>query len=218
MSISPERILYKDDYLLAVNKRAGELVVRAGEGGELPLYDFLHKDYPGLRVVHRLDFGTSGVVLFARTADASIKIRESKFAGWKKSYRALVVGKIADRSGVIRTPLQARTHPGLVGAVTRYRVLDTFPFATYVEAQIDTGRRHQIRQHFAGIGHPLLLDPQYGDAKKDRAFKKHFKYRRLFLHAAALTLPHPITGEKIHIEAPLPGPFLTVLQEMSRRA
>lgn len=215
--ISPDRILYKDDHLLAVNKRGGELVVRAGEGGELPLYDFLHKDYPGLRVLHRLDFGTSGVVLFARTAEAAKHVRDSKFEGWKKTYRALVCGKIAARSGVIRTPLQARTFKGLVNAQTRYRVLETFPFATLVEAQIDTGRRHQIRQHFAAIGHPLLLDPQYGDPRKDRAFKKHFKYRKLFLHAASLVLPHPVTGKEVIIEAPMPGPFLKVIQQLATR-
>jgi RluA family pseudouridine synthase len=217
MSIAPDRILYEDEHLLIVNKRAGELVVAGGKnegGGELPLFDYLRKDYPGLRVVHRLDYGTSGILVFARTKEAVEKIRDSKFEGWEKRYRALVAGRVDRREGVIRKPLKARTHEGLVEAVTQYKVLATYRDASYIEAKIDTGRKHQIRQHFASIGHPLFFDPLYGDKKKDAAFRRHFRYKRFFLHAADLRLPHPITGEKLHIEASLPPSFEDVLNEL----
>ncbi len=238
MSIAPERILYKDEHLLIVNKLAGELVVAAGRKGpafaeptspslrsasygrqarlrgpgatagkKLPLFDFLRKDYPGLRVLHRLDFGTSGIIVFARTAEAVRKVRETKFGGWQKCYCALVAGKLERKEGIIRKPLRARTHEGLVPAVTHYRVLAAFPEATYVEARIETGRKHQIRQHFAAIGHPLLLDPLYGDRKKDAAFRRRLHYRRFFLHASSLTFPHPVTGKMLSITAALPLAF-----------
>lgn len=220
--MDPKRILYNDTDLLIVNKLAGELVVAAdkpqkGEKRHLPLYDFLHKDNPGLRVVHRLDFGTSGVLVFARSAAVVKTIRESKFAGWKKVYRALVHGRLEQKTGTITKALPARTHEDLVEAVTHYRVLRQFKDTALVEAQITTGRKHQIRLHFAGIHHPLVLDPVYGDPRRDRSFKKATKYRRFFLHAAALDLPHPVTGKTLHITAPLPKAFEEVLQKLSMR-
>ena len=216
-AISRDRILYEDEHLLVVNKLSGELVVAAGESeGKIPLYDFLHRSYPGLRVVHRLDFGTSGVLVFAKNAEVVKVVRESKFAGWKKKYRMLVVGHLKDKTGTIRKLLPARTKDELVEAITHFRVLRTFKDVSFVETEIETGRKHQIRLHMASIGHPLVLDAQYGDPRRDRSFKKHFKYRRFFLHAFSLDFPHPITGKMLHIEAPIPAAFEGVLQELSR--
>lgn len=220
MPIHPDRILYCDDHLLAVAKLSGELVVAAREDGQgkLPLYDFLRKEYPGLRVLHRLDFTTSGIVVFARSGEAVRRVRESKFAGWKKCYRALVAGRLEKRSGTITQPLRARTHGGLVEAVTHYHVLEVFNNVSYVEACIETGRKHQIRQHFASLGHPLLLDPLYGNRKADQAFKRHFRYRRFFLHAFSLMFPHPITGWEITLDAPLPSAFEEALAKLRQNA
>lgn len=212
--IHSDRILYEDAHLLIVNKLPSELVVAASGEGKLPLFDFLKKDYPGLRVLHRLDFGTSGVIAFARSAEVVAKVRISKFGGWKKYYHALVAGRMTRREGTIRKPLRARTHEGMVEAVTHYAVLATFRDATYVEARIETGRKHQIRQHFAGIGHPLLLDPLYGDKKADRAFARRFHYHRFFLHASSLTLLHPITGEIVRVAAPLPKVFAEAVERL----
>ena len=232
MSIHKERILYEDDHLLAVNKLSGELVVKgAGEVGKLPLLDFLKKDYPGLQTLHRLDFETSGVVLFARSKKVAAAIKESKFAGWKKMYRTLVVGRPRER-GEIRIPLPVRSRTPfvsraswfdrahhdtkgvreeLVDALTTYRVLKTLGDICFVECDIGTGRHHQIRRHFAGIGHPLLLDDVYGDKVFNRRFTKASRYRKFFLHASTLSLPHPVTGKNIHIEAPLPRAFEEVV-------
>jgi RluA family pseudouridine synthase len=207
--------LYRDDHLLIVAKRAGELVVAADGHGPEPLYDRLHAKEPGLTVVHRLDFGTSGVVVFARTAEAGRVIREGKFQGWTKTYVALVHGVPEPRTGVIRLALKARTRDVAVPAVTRYSVRRAFGHAYAVlELIIDTGRKHQIRQHCAMIRHPLVLDPVYGDPRRDRVFKQKSKYRRLFLHAWKLEFPHPITGEPMSVEAPMPKAFQECLERM----
>lgn len=213
-SISPDRILYEDEHLLVVNKLAGELVVAADGEGKEPLYDFLHKNYPGLRVVHRLDYATSGVLVFAKGANVVRVIRESKFAGWRKTYRTLVAGRMKNRTGTISRKLPARTRSELVDAVTHYHVLDLFAHASYVEVEIETGRKHQIRQHLKFIGHPLLLDALYGDPRVDRAFKRRYKYRRFFLHAAKLSFPHPITGAMINVAAPMPKSFDQVITQL----
>ncbi|MBI5156201.1 hypothetical protein HZA45_02910 [Candidatus Peregrinibacteria bacterium] len=220
--MDPKRTLYTDNDLLVVNKLAGELVVAAekltaADRGNLPLYDFLHKDNPGLRVVHRLDFGTSGVIVFARKAEVVKKIRDSKFEGWKKCYRMIVHGKLEAKTGTITKALPARTHDVMVEAVTHYRVLAVLGDYSFVETQIDTGRKHQIRQHMAGIHHPLVLDPLYGDPRRDRPFKKKFRYRKFFLHAFSLDFPHPVTGKMIHVEAPLPKAFDEALQKLRSR-
>ncbi len=217
MAISPERILYEDDHLLAVNKLAGELTVMAGGKGKLPLFDFLHKTHPGLRVLHRLDFGTSGIVVFAKTAEAAEQVKKSKFAGWKKTYRLIAAGYMETKNGTIKKPLPAREHDGNVEAITHYRVIQSFKIASYVEATIETGRKHQIRKHFASIGHPLAMDPLYGDAKKDKAFAKALKFQKFFLHAFSLQLPHPITGEKINLVAQLPKAFLEAIDKLRHR-
>ncbi len=209
--ISRDRILYEDEYLLAVNKLAGELVVKGrGAVQKLPLLDFLAHDYPGLRALHRLDFETSGVVLFGKRRDVLREVLSSKFAGWKKTYITLVAGRIPRQSGVIEKKLPSRTKE-MIPAVTHYRVLERFANSTYVEARIETGRHHQIRRHFAGIGHPLVLDDLDGDVKFNRVFVREFRYRRFFLHAARLELPHPVTGKHIVIAASLPKAFLDVL-------
>src|SRR3989338_5523593 len=161
MRIDPRRILYDDEHLLAVNKLSGELVVKgAGEVGKLPLLDFLKKDYPGLQTLHRLDFETSGVVLFARNKKVAAFVKESKFAGWKKVYQTLVVGRPRER-GEIRLKVPARDGRELVDALTTYHVLKTVGDISYIECEIGTGRHHQIRRHFANIGHPLVLDDVY---------------------------------------------------------
>jgi RluA family pseudouridine synthase len=212
--ISPDRILYEDEHLLVVNKLSGELVVAADGEGKEPLYDFLHKTRPGLRVVHRLDYATSGVLVFAKSADIVTKIRENKFKDWKKTYQTLVAKPMKNKMGTINWKLPARTREELVDATSHYRVLELFPHASFVEVDIDTGRKHQIRQHMKHIGHPLLLDSIYGDPRMDRAFKKHHKFRRFFLHASRLSFPHPVTGKEITVRAPLPQSFERVLGEL----
>ena len=212
--ISADRILYEDQYLLAVNKLSGELVVRGkGEVGKLPLLDFLKKDYPGLRTIHRLDFETSGVVVFARTKEVLEKVLSVHFDGWKKIYHALVMGRMERKHGSITLPLPSRGE-GKVDAETNYKTLETFANSSYIEAEIKTGRHHQIRRHFAAIHHPLVLDHVYGHKKFNGTFTQEFKLRKFFLHAFRVEFPHPITGENMVIEAPLPKPFAEILKKL----
>ena len=214
MPVSADRILYRDDHLLIVSKRSMELTVRGkGPLGNLPLLDFLKKDFPELRAVHRLDFETSGVVVFARTKKAYDAIVASDFAGWEKKYRTIVMSRLGRESGVIRIKLPARGR-GMIDAETSYVVLERFLQSSYVEATIATGRHHQIRLHFAKIGHPLALDDEYGNHKYNGTFKQEFRYHTFFLHAFALSFPHPVTKEKISVTAPLPRNFEECLKKL----
>lgn len=220
MPISRDRILFEDPHFLAVHKLPGELVVKgAGALGKLPLLDFLRKDYPGLRPLQRLDFETSGVVLFARTKaafDAAVPVHRGADAetSWVKTYRAIVAGRVKKEHGEVAIPLPARSGKGTVPSLTRYRVLERFMNSTYVEAQIETGRHHQIRRHFARIGHALAADLVYGDRKFNRVFIQELKYKRFFLHAFSLEFTHPFTHEQVRIEAPMPRAFEAVLVKL----
>lgn len=218
MAIHPSRILYKDDALLIVDKLPGELVVKgSGKVDKLPLLDFLKKEYPGIHPLNRLDFETSGIVVFARTKRILAEMLEKKFTGWTKVYTTIVMGRVKKDAGEIDMPLPARAKgEGNVRAVTRYKVFDRFPTSTLIEAQIDTGRHHQIRRHFAMIKHPLVLDDVYGDQKFNRSFGKALKFRRFFLHASSVTLPHPVTGKPVTVTAPLPAAFTEVLERLRK--
>lgn len=209
MSVSNNRILFEDDHLLAVSKRSGELAVRgAGKLKKLPLLDFLKKDHPGIKPVNRLDFETSGIMVFAKSSAVLEQILSSDFSSWDKHYLTLVMGVISRPKGIIRRPLPARNpREKPVEAETRYTVLDRFANSTYLEVQMLTGRHHQIRRHLAGIKHPLVLDSVYGHKKFNQVFVQEFGYRKFFLHASKLSFDHPVTGEKVEIEDPLPKSF-----------
>ncbi len=214
MPIAKDRILFEDEHLLIVNKLPRELVV-AGKGKmeKLPLLDFLKKQYTGLQTVHRLDFETSGAVVFAKSREVLQAILQSNFEGWEKRYQAIVVGGLSGK-GVIEKTLPSRETKEEIPAKTSYRVIKAYKGATHVEATIETGRHHQIRKHFAMIGHPLVLDEEYGIAKTNRELHRRLKYRYFFLHASVVSFPHPITGARVTAEAPLPGMFLECLKKL----
>ena len=177
------------------------------------MLDFLKKDYPGIHPLNRLDFETSGVVLFARTKKVLSDVIDGNFRGWKKIYRTLVAGRMTQKQGEITMPLPARTKgEGNVSALTRFHVLERFEKVSYVEVEIETGRHHQIRKHLSMIHHPLILDEIYGDEKMNRSLSRRFRLHRFFLHAFSVDLPHPVTGQPLHIEAPMPKTFEIVLE------
>ncbi len=216
MPISRDRILYSDDAILAVNKLSGELVVKgSGKVQKLPLYDFLKKEYPGIHPLNRLDFETSGIVLFARNKKVLADALASKFKGWKKTYRTLIAGRMDRDHGEIKIPLPARNKSeGNIPATTRYKVLRRFANASDMEVEIETGRQHQIRRHFSLIKYPLVMDDVYGNEKFNRTFCRQTGYRRFFLHAWKVSFPHPVTGKEVTIEAPMPRPFEEVLKKL----
>jgi len=211
---APIEILYEDASVIAVNKPAG-LVVHAGAGASsgtlvnrlVHHFNALSQVGGELRpgIVHRLDRGTSGVMLVART-DAAHRALAAQFAGrtTEKTYLALVEGRVNADSGRItkpiardpvhRTRMTARLEHGR-DALTEYRVLRRFEKFTYLEVRIGTGRTHQIRAHLASIRHPVAGDKLYGAQVAGR----------IFLHAWRIRFDSPATGERVTVEAPLPG-------------
>ncbi len=226
----PIDILYEDAAVIAINKPAG-LVVHAGAGAHSgTLVNRLVHHFGSLSqvggelrpgIVHRLDRGTSGVLLVART-DSAHRALAAQFSGRtvEKTYLALVEGRVASDAGRItnpiardparRTRMTARLARGRE-ALTEYRVIDRFDGFTYLQVRIGTGRTHQIRAHFAAIGHPLAGDRLYG-AKAGP---------RIFLHAWRIAFRSPATGERIEIESPIPVELtqwlagLTIIKETS---
>ncbi len=219
MPIDPKRILFEDQWLLAVTKLGGELVVKGkGKIQRLPLLDFLRKQYPTLTPIHRLDYETSGVVVFAKTKNTLKKIVDSKFAGWKKTYIAIASGVPRQKSGEIRIPLPARSGTGNVECETHYKLLEAMRGCSLLEVDFERGQKHQIRRHLSMIGHPLILDELYGNEKVNRAFGKFLKMQRFFLHASKVEFPHPVSGTTVTIVSEPPHSFLAVLKKLQESA
>jgi 23S rRNA pseudouridine1911/1915/1917 synthase len=209
----PLEILYEDEAVLAINKPA-DMVVHAGAGNHsgtlvnrlVHHFSTLSKVGGELRpgIVHRLDKGTSGVLLVART-DAAHQDLAAQFSGRtvEKTYLALVQGNVASDPGRIFTPIErdpsrrlrmtTRTGKGR-SALTEYRVRQRFEKFTFLEVRIHTGRTHQIRVHLSSVGHPVAGDTLYGGQAA----------ARVFLHAWRVVFTSPATGERVTVEAPLP--------------
>ena len=218
-------VVHEDDQLIIVDKPAG-LVVHPGAGNEHgTLVNGLLARYPELRgvgedhrpgIVHRLDVGTSGLLAVARTERAYrelVAALASRDVG--RVYRTLVWGHPANPVGVVEAPI-GRDHrdPTRMAVVvdgrpsrTRYRVLRQYSTpvaASSVECRLETGRTHQIRVHLAAIGHPVVGDATYGGVRPG------ISCPRPFLHAARLELDHPVTGESLEFESPLPADLAAV--------
>ncbi|MFK7929224.1 MAG: RluA family pseudouridine synthase [Myxococcota bacterium] len=186
-------IIGEIDGIWAIYKPAGLTVHPTAE--KLPhLIKWLDKAdvSPGVRPIHRLDRGTSGVIL----CSASASVRE-QVSGWfqndrvHKTYRALVVGRTR-KKGVVRRKLQMPGKKPAVDAVTRWRRLEWLGPATLVEARPETGRKHQIRRHLSGVGFPIVGDTRYGPKR----FKPIPGYPgRMWLHALRIELPGDVTFE-----------------------
>jgi 23S rRNA pseudouridine1911/1915/1917 synthase len=223
----PVEILYEDDAVVAVNKPSG-LVVHAGAGVESgTLVNRLVSHFQGLShiggelrpgIVHRLDRGTSGVILVART-DAAHRALATQFSGRsvEKTYLALVQGRLRDDAGRIekpiardpvhRTRMTARLATGR-SALTEFRVVERFEGFTYLEVRIGTGRTHQIRVHLASLGHAVAGDKLYGARAAER----------IFLHAWRISFTSPATAERVTVEAPLPSELAQWLARLRQPA
>ena len=210
----PIEILYEDSSVIAINKPAG-LVVHAGAGNRsgtlvnrlVHHFHALSQAGGGLRpgIVHRLDKGTSGVLLVARD-DAAHRALAAQFSSRsvEKVYLALVHGRVRAEEGRISSPiardparrLRMTTRLGTGRpALTQYRVLRRFEKFTYLEVRIGTGRTHQIRVHLSSIGHPVAGDRLYGAPPAER----------VFLHAHRIGFVSPGTGDLVTVEATLPA-------------
>jgi 23S rRNA pseudouridine1911/1915/1917 synthase len=231
----PLDILYEDEDVIAVNKPAG-MVVHAGAGATqgtlvnalLHHFGQLSSEGGAMRpgIVHRLDRGTSGLMIVARNDVAHRALAEQfRSRAVSKRYIALLHGRMTRDRGTIDRPIsrdpQRRTRmtarlSGGRAAQTDWRVLLRFGNFTLIEAQPRTGRTHQIRAHFAAAGHPLVGDTLYGAPLQPEAGKVSLApLRRVFLHAARLIFAHPRTGATIEAHAPLDPQLREYLSELA---
>jgi 23S rRNA pseudouridine1911/1915/1917 synthase len=215
------RVVYRDDSLAVVEKPAGLVVHPAPSHTGPTLVDELgdllggggDAERPG--IVHRLDKGTSGLLVVARDDETHAALQEAvRRREVERTYLALAAGRLASRTGTIDAPIgrsaRQRHRMAVSGAASRqarthFEVLELLPRETYLEARLETGRTHQIRAHFAAIGHPLTGDTTYGGAER-------YGLVRQFLHAHRLAFRHPRTGEPLELTSPLPPDLAAALE------
>jgi tRNA pseudouridine65 synthase len=199
---------------VAVSKPSGLLVHRGWDDDDdvamFRVRDVLgHHVYP----VHRLDRGTSGALLFARTREAAASMCRAFESGLvDKEYLALVRG-MPPESGVIDYAIPRSTGPERVPAVTEYRVVGRSPVdrCSLVLAMPRTGRLHQIRRHLRHIDHPLVGDVRHGSGAINRHYRAAYGLHRLALHALRISFPHPVTGARVAIRARVPDDLASAL-------
>lgn len=195
--------LHRDESCVVVNKPSGVIVHRGLANDRDDLMRAVRNSlgahvYP----VHRLDRGTSGAVLFARSPQAAHVLGQAFEAGRvRKRYWALTRGRPQD--GVIDHPVPKHEDGPRVAAVTHVRVLGMSGRYALVEATPVTGRFHQIRRHLKHVSCPIIGDVTYGKGEHNRYFREHYGLHRLALHATELAFEHPRTGEPLRIYAPL---------------
>ncbi len=208
-------ILHEDRDILVVDKPSGLLTVgterETSRTAYFALTDYVRKGVTKSRnrifVVHRLDKETSGILVFAKTAEAKVCL-QGRWDETKKRYLAVVHGRCEKRSETISTYLAENSAHGVYSTPdprqgrlshTAYTVLKEAKGLTLLDVELVTGRKHQIRVHLADSGHPVVGDTRYGDAKR--------AHRRLALHARCISFRHPSSGEELTFEAKAPGYF-----------
>ncbi|WP_426152640.1 23S rRNA pseudouridine(1911/1915/1917) synthase RluD [Pseudomonas sp. DC3000-4b1] len=233
-------IVYEDEQILVINKPAG-LVVHpaAGHADGTLLNALLHHvpdivNVPRAGIVHRLDKDTTGLMVVAKTLQAQTHlVAQLQKRSVSRIYECVVVG-VVTAGGKINAPIgrhgTQRQRMGVMDngkpAVSHYRVLDRYRSHTHVRVKLETGRTHQIRVHMAHVGFPLVGDPVYGGrfrippAASPSLVEALKTFPRQALHARFLELDHPVTGERMGWESPLPDDFvwLTSLLKQDREA
>ncbi len=233
----PLDIVFEDDAIIVINKAPG-MPVHKGLGnyrGTLINALAFHFLNSGLNItieegsVHRLDSGTSGLIVYAKTRIAKQRLEQQmKNQQVHRVYQALVYGNIASESGVIDVPIGRNPENPMIiqafplrdegkVAVTHYRVVERYSLATLVECKLETGRTHQIRIHQQYIGHALLGDPRYPGAfgfKEIKTLLEELNVSYQLLHAKELRFVHPTTQEECVFEAPLPAAFQDVINNL----
>jgi 23S rRNA pseudouridine1911/1915/1917 synthase len=214
------RVAYVDEALAVVDKPAGLVVHPAPSHRGPTLVDELgdllgggaDPERPG--IVHRLDKETSGLLVVARTDEAHAALQaQVQRREVERVYLALAKGRLSSRTGTIDAPIgrasRHRHRMAVSGAASRqarthFTVLELLRAESYVEVRLETGRTHQIRAHFAAIGHPLVGDPTYGGERK-------YGLERQFLHAHRLAFDHPVSGERMSFSSELPDDLAAAL-------
>ena len=223
----PVPVIYEDNDIIVVNKPKGMVVHPANGNPDGTLVNAILamcKDSlsgiggeirPG--IVHRLDKDTSGLLIVAKNDEAHIKMsKQIQDRKVTKKYIALVKGVISENEATIDLPIGRSTKDRKKmavdakgkNAITHFKVLKRYNNYTLLELKIDTGRTHQIRVHMSYIGHPVVGDSVYSNGKNE------FGVEGQMLHARYLEFKHPITGEELKLEAPIPNYFEDVLQRL----
>lgn len=234
----PVRVVHEDEHLAVIDKPAG-LVVHPGHGRRtgtlvnallglgVPLAAAGGTERPG--IVHRLDRETSGLLVVAKT-DAAHRALVAMFARReiRKIYHALVWGHPDPGDGTVERAIgRSRSDPTRMSvgaprgrpATTIFRTIERIPGFALLEIHLVTGRTHQIRVHLASLHHPVVGDARYGGTPwktlRDPAAKEAVRsLHRLALHASELALRHPVTGEPLRFQAPIPAEFLALLDRL----
>lgn len=229
-------VLYVDDSIIAINKAPGMLVIPDRFDANKPcLKNILSRSYGDIYIVHRLDYETSGVLIFGRTAQAhqhlSLQFADGNVT---KIYLAFTMTPSAP-SGVIDAPIREnklargryKIHPKGKPSKTTYKVIERYGQYALIELQLHTGRSHQIRVHMKHIKAPLIVDAKYGNAEafylssiKRVRLAKHGEEKPLLhrssLHSWKLTIIHPVSEESIHFEAPMPKDMRAVQYQLNK--
>jgi len=226
-------VVFDDESLIVVDKPSG-VAVHGGSGLSWGVIEWLRAHWPRAErweLVHRLDRDTSGLLVVAKTRRALKGLQEAwRAAAVVKKYQALAVGVLAQPRLIIRAALERyqtvqgerRVRVSAVGKPSCSEVerlawwSAPAPGFSLVAVTLPTGRTHQIRAHLAHIGHPLVGDEKYGDFSLNKVLARQMGCRRLFLHAAALTFPHPITGETVTLRSPLAQELHAFLAALGR--
>lgn len=229
-------ILYEDDRIVAFDKGSGIASIQERYQVGVSLKEIAEEKLGRLWTVHRIDKDTSGVIVFARDAEAHKSLND-QFERHEtlKIYAAVLEGEMPEDEMAIDIPLVSDpAHPGRMrpsargkDSLTLLRLREKYRGFSYVEAEPKTGRQHQIRVHCKAVGLPLAVDPFYGNRSELLLSSFKRKYRdydreekpliaRLTLHAERLTVTHPGTGEPITFEAPLPKDLNALLTQLRK--
>jgi len=209
-------VLFEDEALLVIDKPAG-LAVHGGSGVSFGVIEALRQTRPGhvfLELVHRIDRETSGVLMLAKKRVALVELHRQMQAGEvTKHYFTLVKGLWKDRKRVVDLPLEKKVRasgerkvnvgPAGDTAITICRLERRVGPYSLLDAELKTGRTHQIRVHLSHLGYPILGDDKYGDFALNKVLAKQ-GLKRMFLHSSKIGIRHPLGGGKLLFEAPLP--------------
>ena len=231
-------IIFESDDFIVLNKPSGLLSIPDRQGKEISLKKMLQEKYGEIFTIHRLDKGTSGLIVFAKN-EATHKFLSQQFENRKteKIYLGLLIGSLLNKKGTIDSPIME--HPVKKGlmvinrkgkeSLTDYEVIEDFGIYSWMKFQIYTGRTHQIRVHMKDMGHPVVCDELYGDGEpvflsaikhKFKLSKKEEQERpmlnRLALHSWQLKFTGPYDQE-YKFESPIPKDLKAILQQLSKK-
>jgi tRNA pseudouridine65 synthase len=223
-------ILYEDDDLIAIEKPSGILVHRTPMSEDTVFVLQLLRDQLGQKVyaAHRLDRATSGVLVFGKNERMATLMGQLFMRhGVHKQYHALVRGWVEDHGIIdyalkdeetgVRVPQEAISqYTCLEKSEIKEAIGNKYPTARFslVAIQPKTGRRHQIRKHFAHIFHPIIGDRRHGDVKQNNFFRDNWGFSRMMLHASSLQFIHPVSNQSISITCPMDSSFQEVLRHL----